>query len=54
MVKSTKLLLNNLLLRRIAYVKRLGTDEKLEFMKTQMIAADMMRRGYQASKKDQT
>lgn len=40
-----------LLLRRIAYVKRLGTDEKLEFMKTQMIAADMMRRGYQASKK---
>lgn len=34
---------------RIAYVKRLGSDEKFEFMKMQMIAADMMRRGgYQA------
>ena len=39
------------MLCRIAYVKRLGTEEKLEFMKTQTIAADMMRRGYQASKK---
>ena len=34
---------------RVAYVQRLGSDEKLEFMKMQMIAADMMRRGgYQA------
>jgi len=39
---------------RIAYVKRLGADEKLEFMKTQTIAADMMRRGYQAQMKQET
>lgn len=33
---------------RVAYMKRLGSDEKLEFMKMQMIAVDLVQRGYQA------
>lgn len=32
---------------RMGYVKRLANDEKLEFVKTQMIAADLMKRQYQ-------
>ncbi|CAJ1380530.1 unnamed protein product [Effrenium voratum] len=33
---------------RVGYVKRLGDDEKVEFMKTQMIAVELMRKEWEA------